>query len=279
MSPRRPLVQLPMEMLVFHILVPIVLEGMRHRTLVRVCLESFMRTGCCLLHIEEILDERVRVHARVNEQPQHLHLNNNLAHPILNHGAAQLNLHGPPVVRARSPEDQWLHALLSSEQYSSAGHEDASPSPGGAGSTLAPPLVHRWSIDDVPFSARCVVLLVLGVMGLSLLSSWLVHVPLIVGKRVLVLMHLSIQHDLYSLAAGMCVCWALVASAQYVARDFLSNKDLFSLMRAARKWTWVGVKIVVLGVLWLSIPPLLTGMLLESIAVIPIKTPLTETPR
>ena len=55
-------------------------------------------------------------------------------------------------------------------------------------------------------------------------------------------------------------------------------KSIVKLGAAVFKWTVVGAKVTLLAAVWLTIPPLLLGTLLESLVVIPIRTPLRETP-
>lgn len=47
---------------------------------------------------------------------------------------------------------------------------------------------------------------------------------------------------------------------------------------ATFKWCVVGAKVSFLATIWLTVPPLMLGTLLESLVVIPIRTPLRETP-
>jgi len=126
---------------------------------------------------------------------------------------------------------------------------------------------------------RCALLFCSGLAALSLASCWLVHLPLLVGKRLLASLRLTVQHDLYALSTGFCACWAVFSSAQYVARDVLRNADLPSLLRAAGKWGWAALKCSLLASVWLTLPPLLLGVLLEAVLVVPVRTGFTETPR
>jgi hypothetical protein len=44
------------------------------------------------------------------------------------------------------------------------------------------------------------------------------------------------------------------------------------------KWLLIALKVVILGSFWLTVPPLLIGILVESMVIIPLRTPLQETP-
>jgi hypothetical protein len=59
-------VQLPLETLVFHILIPLAIERMHHRAGVRQVLESFMVSGCEFLGLDAILSPTVRAAAIIN---------------------------------------------------------------------------------------------------------------------------------------------------------------------------------------------------------------------
>lgn len=87
------------------------------------------------------------------------------------------------------------------------------------------------------------------------------------------------DHDFYNFCAGFTLCWAMGQFLHYVMRDILRNTDATVLMRAALRWTWIGVQVLVLGVAWLTFPPFLIGLLFEAVLVNPFRANWQETPR
>ena len=51
-----------------------------------------------------------------------------------------------------------------------------------------------------------------------------------------------------------------------------------SAFTATIKWVALAVKVLGVGILWLGLPPMLIGVLLETLIIDPLRLPVTETP-
>lgn len=75
------------------------------------------------------------------------------------------------------------------------------------------------------------------------------------------------------------MCWACSYFFKYFVRDVVQNANLGALIRTAFKWAMITLRVIILGVIWLTVPPLLIGCLFEVIVVTPIRTSAIETPK
>ena len=67
------------------------------------------------------------------------------------------------------------------------------------------------------------------------------------------------------------VCTQVMKEATYQA-------ELVALARFISKWALVAIKTLFLGSIWLTFIPLLVGILLDTILITPLLTPLRESP-
>jgi E3 ubiquitin-protein ligase MARCH6 len=118
------------------------------------------------------------------------------------------------------------------------------------------------------------------VTAYAVAASWAMHIPLAVGRKVLSTVGFRSNHDGYSMPAGIAACWASMYIIRFVVRDVMTNRDNYhALARAIGKWALVAIKVVVLGTVWLIVPPLLIGVLFELVGSAPFRTPENETPK
>ena len=61
-------VQLPLEMLLYHVVIPLLLERFRHRDGVRVVLKTFLMTFCRLLALEDLLSDGLKEELRKEQE-------------------------------------------------------------------------------------------------------------------------------------------------------------------------------------------------------------------
>ena len=71
-----------------------------------------------------------------------------------------------------------------------------------------------------------------------------------------------------------CVLRDLRPSMQTLA----VHVNVTTLFKSLSKWTAVTLKVTLVGGLWLSLPPLLVGLFVDAFFIVPLKTPLNETP-
>lgn len=64
----------------------------------------------------------------------------------------------------------------------------------------------------------------------------------------------------------------------HVAKEAHNQAELIAFVKLMMKWTVIGTKTFVLGSIWLTVLPLLVGILIEAIFIIPLWTPLSESP-
>jgi len=66
---------------------------------------------------------------------------------------------------------------------------------------------------------------------------------------------------------------------QYFLKDVMQHAELDVIIKAVTKWTLITIKIIALGTIWLTIPPLLIGCLFGLVIDVPLRTPFDESPR
>jgi hypothetical protein len=84
---------------------------------------------------------------------------------------------------------------------------------------------------------------------------------------------------MYNISVGFAVCWGVGYLMRYILRDTMRNTNFATVFQATAAWALIGVQVIVLGGFWLTIPPLLIGLLFEAIFDAPLRTPINETPR
>jgi hypothetical protein len=122
------------------------------------------------------------------------------------------------------------------------------------------------------------VLIMLGMGLLALSSSWVLHAPLFTGRYAMSLLRLPTHNDLFNYPVGLLICWGVGFVVQYIARDVARNADLYYASRAVVKWVVLAGKVLAVGTLWLAVPPLILGILLEAMFVMPLRLTMYESP-
>lgn len=83
-------------------------------------------------------------------------------------------------------------------------------------------------------------------------------------------------HELYTIACGMYVCWA-AARGLALAFSWLP-RGRRALLDRIKHWAIIGVKASVAFFLLIGLIPLLFGLLLELVVVVPLRVPLEQNP-
>ena len=86
------------------------------------------------------------------------------------------------------------------------------------------------------------------------------------------------DYDLYNMCAGVMVLWATSIAGRYILKDVEVHNNVVSILGVLGKWMVIGVKVLVLGSIWLVVIPLMIGVIFESVAVIPLRVAAQETP-
>jgi len=118
--------------------------------------------------------------------------------------------------------------------------------------------------------------------AMALTTVLIVHVPLELGRLFFRWLRFPIGHDLYNYATGLTISYGMFRLT-YFLRDYISQRDLrvenmHRVLAVLGHSVGVFLKWVALAVIWLGLPPLLIGCLLEAVIVVPLRTPLNETP-
>jgi hypothetical protein len=123
----------------------------------------------------------------------------------------------------------------------------------------------------------------LQILCLSLVSCWIIHLPLLVGrwavqKVSVVLLQVQIRNDLVTLPAGILLCWAVGHLLNYVWKDFVRSPNTFQVITVGWKWTKLVVEVCIGGLLWMTVLPMLVGYVLGTLFVVPFRTEFAMTP-
>jgi hypothetical protein len=123
-------------------------------------------------------------------------------------------------------------------------------------------------------------------LSFSLLSSWLLHVPLFVGRKVLAMSKFQDSDDIFCYPLGGLICYLGCYMLNFILLDFrrylidpIRNQSYFATVAlAVLKWVTLAFQVVVASTVWLVVPPLLIGYLLEAGVILPFRTDLHSTP-
>ena len=93
----------------------------------------------------------------------------------------------------------------------------------------------------------------------NLILSYLILSHLILSYFISSYTCSKISHDVHSYVIGLGVCILAHTILQFIHKDLLSNKAYLSKISLTAKWIAIAVKTVVLGTVWLTIPPFIIG--------------------
>ncbi|KAF7278664.1 hypothetical protein GWI33_008114 [Rhynchophorus ferrugineus] len=143
------------------------------------------------------------------------------------------------------------------------------------------------------FLVRLFSLLVMVCFSLVCFSVVALTVPVWLGRRVMALWLVGAPppgpqisateaktevkvHELYTAACGLYLCW-LAARAVTLVLSWLPQGRA-AMMDRLKHWCMLGLKTIVASILLLGVVPLLFGLLLELVVIIPLRVPIQQTP-
>ncbi|RZC36691.1 E3 ubiquitin-protein ligase MARCH6, partial [Asbolus verrucosus] len=143
------------------------------------------------------------------------------------------------------------------------------------------------------FVARLVGLLILVCFSLVTFSLTALTLPVWLGRRVMALWLVGAPppgpqisasaaqtevkvHELYTAACGLYLCW-LSARAVTLVMSWLPQGRAAMISRL-KQWCILGLKTIVASTILLGVIPLLFGMLLELVVIVPLRVPIHQTP-
>jgi hypothetical protein len=109
--------------------------------------------------------------------------------------------------------------------------------------------------------------------------SWMIRLPLALGRKSLSVLRLPDGQDFYNYTVGVALMGAANLAFRYVWRECLAQPGFVAAVRTGIKWLWLLAKVVTLAVLWLTVIPLMLGVIFELVLVIPLRLPVDETPK
>jgi len=119
-----------------------------------------------------------------------------------------------------------------------------------------------------------------GLISLGVLSSWVLLAPMAFGRYALAKCGVPANNDIFNYPTGLTLSWLVLYLLHCVAKDVQRRcSDAASVVRSILKWAMMSIKALLLGAVWLSIPPVLLGFLVEALFLIPVRTPIQETPQ
>lgn len=114
-------------------------------------------------------------------------------------------------------------------------------------------------------------------LGRSVMSLWLVGAPPPAPQISTTDAQTEVKvHELYTAACGLYLCW-LAARAVSLVLGWLPQGRA-AMMERLKQWCILGLKTIVASTLLLGIIPLLFGLLLELVCIIPLRVPIHQTP-
>ncbi|XP_063382706.1 E3 ubiquitin-protein ligase MARCHF6 [Cydia fagiglandana] len=129
------------------------------------------------------------------------------------------------------------------------------------------------------FPLRLAALLVLVSLSLVLASALTLVIPVAIGRKVMALWLPKASegvHELYTAACGMYVCWALGRGGTLLAGWARGGRR--ALLARAATWARIAARAGAAALALLGLVPLLFGLLLELVLVIPLRVPLEQSP-
>jgi hypothetical protein len=255
--------QIPVEMMLSHIFLPLIIEKLRYKAVLRSVVSGFLAWVTPLLGLQWILAPAGAAGAI------------NAALPPAAGVLAQLAAPAPaPVEEGGLHDAEDVAQDVVDEEGAVADDGEAYVAPELP--TQAPVAVPPSSPLQTVLSSSVLIMLGMGLLALS--SSWVLHAPLFTGRYAMSLLRLPTHNDLFNYPVGLLICWGVGFVVQYIARDVARNADLYYASRAVVKWVVLAGKVLAVGTLWLAVPPLILGILLEAMFVMPLRLTMYESP-
>ncbi|GBP15771.1 E3 ubiquitin-protein ligase MARCH6 [Eumeta japonica] len=129
------------------------------------------------------------------------------------------------------------------------------------------------------FPLRLAALLALVGASLVMASALTFVIPVGIGRKVMAIWLPKASegvHELYTAACGMYLCWAFGRGGSLLAGWARGGRR--ALLTRAALWARVGLRASLAALILLGLVPLLFGLLLELVLVIPLRVPLEQSP-
>ncbi|CAH2039826.1 unnamed protein product, partial [Iphiclides podalirius] len=129
------------------------------------------------------------------------------------------------------------------------------------------------------FPLRLAALLVLVSVSLVMASALTLVIPVAIGRKVMALKLPKASdgvHELYTAACGMYVCWAAGRGGALAAGWARGGRA--ALVARAALWAHRAARAALAALALLGLVPLMFGLLLEQVLVIPLRVPLEQSP-
>jgi len=131
------------------------------------------------------------------------------------------------------------------------------------------------------FALRLVALIFTVCCSLVVASLLALTVPVFLGRKVMALYPLHSNkpapvHELYTCACGIYICWLTARAVTLVLSWLPQGRKAFTDMLYS--WMVLAGKLAIFLVLLVGVIPLLSGILLELVVVMPLRVPLDQTP-
>lgn len=142
------------------------------------------------------------------------------------------------------------------------------------------------------FAARLIALMATVCVSLVFSSLIILTLPVWIGRRVMTIWLVggpppSPQiaqttsqgvkvHELYTAACGTYLCWLAARAIALLVSWFPQGRA--AMMARIKQWCLLGAKTIVAGTLLLIVIPLLFGLLLELVVIVPLRVPIYQTP-
>lgn len=143
------------------------------------------------------------------------------------------------------------------------------------------------------FAARIAALLIFVCISLVLASLAALTIPVWMGRRVMVIWLMGSLpsdshfistptpavakiHELYTAACGTYICW-MIARAIAIIISWLPQGRA-AMVERLKKWCILGAKTCIASLLLIGLIPLLSGLLLEVVIIVPLRVPIYQTP-
>src|SRR3546814_19663451 len=78
----------------------------------------------------------------------------------------------------------------------------------------------------------------------------------------------DLGQDFYNFTVGLALLAAVHLGLRYLWRECLAQADVMAAIRTGVKWVWVLSTVLLLAVLWLTVIPLMLGVIFELLLVI-----------
>jgi E3 ubiquitin-protein ligase MARCH6 len=264
--------QLPMELLLFHVVLPMAIEKCNARQAVYVGLCWWMCHVCHFLSIDdvlvdpEVLREWRSAPPQEQLQPRPPPPPPQERPPVEDHNGVPPT---PPAVAALADNAIGLASEEEKEEEEEREQETSE--------LLGPPRLAELSRASLRW--RVTALVSLSCLALWIISVLVIHIPLYAGRAALYFMSVPVENDCYSLFIGLLLVWATVSTSKFLVQHLLTQLQREAFMRAIQTWIVISLKWAVLGFLWLGVAPVLIGTLFETLIIIPVLVPVGETPR